>query len=89
MCVKEPNPRSAPDLSSIWISACVLVAPCRREALRRWKSKQGLKIRATYGNLLELFAKAGHTQCAKALCDTLGKRSQKPETVEESFYDYI
>ena len=49
-----------------------LVATCRREILRRWKSKQGLG--ATYRNLMEIFEKAGHEQCAKALCDALKKR---------------
>ena len=45
---------------------------CRREALRRWKSKQGL--RATYGHLLELCVKAGHSECAKAVCQVLRDR---------------
>ena len=46
----------------------------RREALRRWQSKQG--IRATYGNLLELFVQAGHTQCAEVLCEVLRKKCE-------------
>ena len=37
----------------------------RQEALRRWKCKQGPK--ATYGNLLELFLKAGHTKCVQVV----------------------
>ena len=47
----------------------------RREALRIWKSNQG--TRATYGNLLELFVNAGHTQCAEALCEILRKKCEK------------
>ena len=43
----------------------------RREALGMWRSKQGL--RATYGNLLEIFVKAGHSQCAEAVCEVLKK----------------
>ena len=46
----------------------------RREALRRWRNKQG--PRATYGNLLELFVKAGHTQCAEAVCEVLRKKCE-------------
>ena len=45
----------------------------RQEALRRWKSKQGLK--ATYGNLFELFLKAGHTQCVHVVSSVLLNRS--------------
>jgi hypothetical protein len=56
-------------LISCSIGCCV----CRREALRRWKSKQGL--RATYGNLLELFVEAGHTQCAEAICEVIRGKS--------------
>ena len=51
---------------------------CRREALRRWKSKQAHK--ATYGNLLELFVKAGHTQCAEAVCEVLRKKCKSIST---------
>ena len=36
--------------------------------------KQGL--RATYGNLLELFVNAGHTQCAEAVCEVLRKKCE-------------
>ena len=50
----------------------VLIYLCRREALRRWKSKQGL--RATYGNLLELCVNAGHSMCAEAVCQVLRNR---------------
>ncbi len=46
----------------------------RREALRRWKGKRGL--RATYGNLLELFVKAGHTQCAEAVCEVIRRKCE-------------
>ena len=46
----------------------------RREALRKWQSKQG--IGATYGNLLELFVQAGHTQCAEVLCEVLRKKCE-------------
>ena len=46
----------------------------RIEALRRWQSKQG--IRATYGNLLELFVQAGHTECAEVLCEVLRKKCE-------------
>ena len=41
----------------------------RQEALRRWQKKLGLG--ATYGNLLEVFVEAGHTECAEALCQVL------------------
>ena len=37
-----------------------------------WKDKQGLE--ATYGNLLELFKTAGHSQCAKVVCEVLKKK---------------
>ena len=46
----------------------------RREALRRWQSRQA--NRATYGNLLELFVQAGHTQCAEVLCEVLRKKCE-------------
>ena len=46
----------------------------RIEALRRWQSKKG--IRATYGNLLELFVQAGHTECAEVLCEVLRKKCE-------------
>ena len=54
----------------------------RREALRRWKSKQAFK--ATYGNLLELFVKAGHTLCAETLCEVLRKKC-KPSLGTENY----
>ena len=31
-------------------------------------------FRATYGNLLVLFAQAGHTQCAQILCEVLRRK---------------
>ena len=40
--------------------------------LKTWKSAQGKK--ATYGNLLEVLVKAGHSQGAKAVCEVLRKR---------------
>ena len=52
----------------------VSISYIRREALSRWKRKQGLA--ATYGNLLELFVKAGHTQCAEALCKVLREKCE-------------
>ena len=52
---------------------CVVFAR-RREALRKWQSKQG--IGATYGNLLELFVQSGHTQCAEVLCEVLRKKCE-------------
>ena len=55
-------------------SVIILINDYRREALSRWKRKQGLA--ATYGNLLELFVKAGHTQCAEALCEVLRKKCE-------------
>lgn len=55
------------DDDSYWV-------PCRREALWRWQNNQGLH--ATYGNLLELFVKAGHMQCAKAICVVLKKKCE-------------
>ena len=42
--------------------------------MRRWKNYQGLH--ATYGNLLELFVNAGHTQCAEAVCEVLRKKCE-------------
>ena len=50
----------------------ILFISCRREALSVWKDKQGLE--ATYGILLELFETAGHSQCAKAVCEVLKKK---------------
>lgn len=47
----------------------------RREALRMWKNYQGPQ--ATYGNLLELFENAGHSECAKAVCKVLKKKCEK------------
>ena len=38
-----------------------------------WKNKQGLG--ATYGNLLDLFAKTERTECAKALCVVLKRKT--------------
>ena len=52
---------------------CIYVMT-RIEALRRWQSKQG--IRATYGNLLESFVQAGHTECAEVLCEVLRKKCE-------------
>ena len=49
-----------------------LVILHRREVLQTWKNKQGLQ--ATYGNLLEIFVRAGHGQCAETVCDVLKKR---------------
>lgn len=51
----------------------------RREALRRWQNKQGLH--ATYGNLLEVFVKAGHKECAEALCGVLRKKCEQPKAL--------
>ena len=42
--------------------------------LRKWKSKKGLK--ATYGNLLELLLKAGHSTCAEVLCKLLKSKCE-------------
>jgi len=50
----------------------IIMIMCRREALRRWKSNQWLG--ATYGNLLESFVQASHTQCAEAVCEVLRKK---------------
>ena len=50
----------------------ILFTSCRREVLSVWKDKQGLA--ATYGNLLELFKTAGHSQCAEAVCEVLQKK---------------
>ena len=50
----------------------ILFISCRREALSVWKDKQGLA--ATYGNLLELFKTAGHSQCAEVVCEMLQKK---------------
>ena len=47
----------------------------RQEALRRWKNGHGLA--ATYGNLLDLCVKAGHTQCAEAICEVLRKKCEE------------
>jgi hypothetical protein len=40
--------------------------------LTRWRNKQGLE--ATYGNLLQLFEKAGHGKCAETVCEVLRKK---------------
>ncbi len=49
--------------------------------MRRWKSNQGLG--ATYKNLLEVFVKAGHSECAETLCDVLRARgTYKVKAVE-------
>ncbi len=48
-----------------------MTAVCRREALRRWKTRQG--PRATYRNLLELFVKAGHPE---AVCKVLRNKCE-------------
>ena len=50
----------------------ILFTSCRREALSVWKDKLGLE--ATYGNLLELFETAGHSQCAEVVCEVLKKK---------------
>ena len=52
---------------------CFLFISCRREVLSVWKDKQGLA--ATYGNLLELFETAGHSQCAEVVCEVLQKKT--------------
>ena len=44
----------------------------RREALRRWKEKHG-----TYGNLLKVCVKAGHTRSAEAICEVLRKKCKE------------
>ena len=59
---------------TLFLRVIMIVCFIRREALSRWKRKQGLA--ATYGNLLELFVKAGHTQCAEALCEVLRKKCE-------------
>ena len=42
--------------------------------MRRWKNKKAFK--ATYGNLLELFVRAGHVMGAEAVCEVLKKRCE-------------
>ena len=42
--------------------------------MKRWRSSKGLG--ATYGNLLEVFVKAGHSRCAKTLCEVLRKKCE-------------
>jgi hypothetical protein len=41
-----------------------------------WKDKQGPK--ATYRNLVQVFARAKHARCADALCELLKKRPASP-----------
>ena len=40
----------------------------------KWKNSQ--MRRATYGNLLQVFVDAGHTEGAKALCEVLRKKCE-------------
>ena len=40
-----------------------------------WKEKRGPA--ATYGNLLEVCVKAGHTQSAEAICEVLRKKCEE------------
>ena len=60
-----------------------LQIPCfliiRRKILSTWKEKKGFD--ATYKNLLELFLKAGHTECAGTICTVLERRGR--------FHNYI
>ena len=46
----------------------------RREALRRWQRNHGL--RATYGNLLEVFVGAYRADCAEVLCGILRRKCE-------------
>ena len=48
----------------------------RRTALAKWKDCQ--MHHATYGNLLQVFVDAGHTECAEALCAVLRKECECP-----------
>jgi hypothetical protein len=56
----------------IGVGDCSYLSSCRREALRTWKSRQG--VGATYGNLLRLFETAEHAACAGAVCEVLRKK---------------
>ena len=56
----------------------VCILTIRQEALRRWQKKLGLG--ATYGNLLEVFVQAGHTECAEALCQVLKMKCKHVHT---------
>ena len=51
----------------------------RREALKRWWNRQ--RLQATYRNLLQLFVQAGHSPCAKALCEVLRKKCENTELI--------
>ena len=42
--------------------------------IEKWKEKSGPG--ATYGNLLRIFVKARHLDCADALCDMLRKKCE-------------
>ena len=44
--------------------------------MERWKDGQG--VQATYGNLLEVFQKARHSQCAEVVREVLKKRTASP-----------
>ena len=46
----------------------------RQHVLIVWKNRKGLD--ATYKNLLELFLKAGHTECADTICTVLKRRGE-------------
>ena len=46
----------------------------RRKVLSTWKEKKGFD--ATYKNLLELFLKADHTECADTICTVLKRRGE-------------
>ena len=56
----------------------ILFTSCRREALSVWKDKQGLE--AIYGNLLESFETAGHSQCAEVVCEVLLQKKKHSAT---------
>ena len=63
-------------MSKLWLESVEdsLLEHCRKEALRKWKEESGPG--ATYGNLLRIFVKARHLDCADALCDMLRKKCE-------------
>ena len=56
------------------VSPCVSVyfVIIREEVLFAWKEKKTFD--ATYKNLLELFLKADHKECADTICTVLNRR---------------
>ena len=57
----------------------LLLIPCRRELLNKWKS--GLGSKATYRALMEVFVKAGRIDLAESIVKIL---KEEAEVIDES-----